>query len=102
MNPTHTNKNQCKKTYEIFGDQWNLQIAEALGEDECRFNDIQRQLGINSATLTTKLKRLEELKLIDRLEKTRDKQSVTYKLTPYGTKLLPIIQSMLEFTQNLE
>jgi len=96
----HTTKH-CPKVFEIFGDQWNLQIADSLREGEARFTDIQRRLSINSATLANRLKRLEELQLVNRIEHSCDKQSVAYALTDLGLELLPILDQMLSLNSKI-
>lgn len=98
---SNTNSTECKKSFELFGDQWNLIIVDSLREKDLRFNEIQRLIGINSATLVNRLKKLEEFKLITRLEKTCDNQSVSYSLTELGKELLPIIDQILSFSAKI-
>jgi DNA-binding HxlR family transcriptional regulator len=91
----------CTKTFQMFGDRWTLRIVNALRGGELRFKEIEKRLDINSATLTTRLKRLEDLKVIVRTEETIDKLSVTYKLTRFGMELLPIYDGIVTFGEKV-
>lgn len=82
---------------DVFCDPWNIKIIAALRENERRFSDLQRTLGINSATFSSKLKKLEKIKVISKKQKSIDKLSVTYSLTPLGAKLLPIYDQITSF-----
>lgn len=84
----------------LIGDFWTLRIVDAIRDDEVRFCEIERRiLDINPATLTGRLKKLEEAGLIDRLVETQDRQSVSYALTDRGKRILPILESIKDFTQ---
>jgi DNA-binding HxlR family transcriptional regulator len=91
----------CAAAFEVFGDHWTLMIADALRRAELRFKELQNKLGINSATLTTKLKRLEELKLVERHEETVNKLSVSYTLSPLGKEVLPVLDAMHQFGEKI-
>ncbi len=63
-----------------------------------RFNELQRSInGLNPATLTSRLKKLEKEKIVRRLEETVDKISVVYELTEKGKGILPIIEKIETF-----
>ncbi|HWH16273.1 MAG TPA: helix-turn-helix domain-containing protein [Candidatus Paceibacterota bacterium] len=85
----------CSSVFKLFGDKWTLRILSSLRNGELRFNEIQHTLSINSATLSARLKRLEEIKAIARIEETIDRLSVTYRLTKFGTELLPVYDDMV-------
>lgn len=97
----NTNHQYCKKTFELFGDQWFLVVVNTLRDNSERFNCLQRNLNINTATLAKKLKRLEELGIIKRNEKITDNQSVYYELTAAGVELVPIIDQMMAYSARL-
>lgn len=109
MNTTSINsKNICdspqtvtsfENTMKFIADFWTLRIIDTIRDKELRFCEIERLLPkANPATLTGRLKRLEQFGAIQRLEETRDKQSVTYKLTKKGNETLPIIEAIKAFT----
>lgn len=84
----------------LIGDFWTLHIIDALRSQELRFCEIERALlSSNPATLTNRLRRLEEAGVVNRLEETRDKQSVTYELSEKGKGILPILDSIKTFTE---
>lgn len=91
----------CQLSFEIFGDRWNLKIVDVLRNEALRFNDIMRELSINTATLSGRLRQLEELNLLNRIEQSCDKQSVAYELTALGKELLPVIDDMLKLSSKL-
>lgn len=89
------------KAMELIGDSWTLHIIETLRGQELRFCEIERGLpSSNPATLTNRLRRLEEAGIVVRLEETRDKQSVTYRLSSKGHGILPVLDSIRTFTES--
>ena len=77
----------------IVGDYWSLRILLALKDaKELRFCGMQRELDdLNPVTLTNRLKRLEEARIIDRFDDPESKLGVCYRLNGNGTKLLPVL-----------
>lgn len=85
----------------LVGDFWTLHIIDALRVAELRFCEIERALpASNPATLTNRLKRLVSAGVVNRLEETRDKQSVTYALSEKGHGILPVLDSIKTFTRS--
>lgn len=83
----------------LIGDFWTLRIIDALQTDEVRFCEIERRVpDINPATLTNRLKKLEDAGAVERRIETKDKQSVTYIVTERGRHILPVIRSIKDFT----
>ena len=84
----------------IFGDAWTLFIINSLQDGEKRFCELQRLLNnLNPVTLSSRLKKLEKLKFIERKEETIDKLSVTYALTEKGSGMLVIIKDIEAYAQ---
>ena len=72
----------------VLGQKWVLRIIRALGERTQRFCELQDALGgANSATLSQRLKLLEDEGLIDRRIVSSVPPWVEYSLTPKGTEL---------------
>lgn len=94
-------EDMCSQIFQMFGDRWTLRIVDALRDGELRFKEIEKVLTINSATLSTRLKRLEDLKLVIRNEETINKLSVTYTLTKAGKELLPIYDGIVKFGEKI-
>ncbi len=95
---TTTAHQSCETTMKLLGDFWTLRIIDELRDGSLRFCDLQRRLGgLNPATLTNRLKTLEEAHVIVRAEETFDKISVAYSLTELGTEALPVIAALDAF-----
>ena len=75
-------------------------IISTLRSDSQRFCDLQRAMdNINPATLSSRLKALEESGLVDREEETVSKVSVVYSLTDVGRRALPVIDAIENFSR---
>lgn len=83
----------------LLGDFWILRVLDSLAESNKRFTELQRDLGLCSpVTLSTKLKKMEDEKLILRSKETEG-IAITYSLTPLGNKALPIIEALDNFSK---
>lgn len=99
MNQSSCSSEDFDRASHLLGDFWTLQIADALRQDELRFCEIERAIPtINPATLTGRLKKLEEAEVVVRNVETRDRQSVTYSLTEKGQGIIPILDAIKSFT----
>lgn len=86
-------------TAKLIGDFWTLRVIGTIAEaNELRFGEIERTIGnICPATLTNRLKKLEDSAIIVRSTNTLDRQSVTYALTDKGKDILPILNAIRLF-----
>ena len=90
----------CQAAMKTLGDFWTLRIIEFLKTGDVRFCELQRNLdNLNPATLTKRLKALEEAHIVTRSEETVDKISVTYSLTELGREALPVINALNKFSK---
>jgi len=72
----------------VLGQKWVLRIVRVLGERTQRFCELQDALGgANSATLSQRLKLLEDEGLIDRAAISATPPWVEYSLTDKGSEL---------------
>mgnify|MGYP000856706474 FL=1 len=98
-------QSSCKTTMKLLGDYWTLRIIEALGRHEgdgVRFCELQRSLdNVNPVTLTNRLKKLEQTKLVRRSHAAQDKISVSYALSSLGKDALTVIASLDAFAAKL-
>ena len=93
-----TSKSQT--AIKLIGDEYVLYIVEKLSTKGMRFNELQRAVpGICPATLTDRLKKLEQEKIVNRKEETLDKLSVVYELTKKGQGIVPIIKQIENFSE---
>ncbi|HVV38906.1 MAG TPA: winged helix-turn-helix transcriptional regulator [Candidatus Paceibacterota bacterium] len=93
MKPTHTTC-PISKTATLLSDTWTMLIVRALLESKeaMRFCDLERELdGISTRTLTLKLKKLEEEKMVKR---TRNGQ---YQPTRKGEGLRIVERAMRRY-----
>lgn len=99
MDPTNKT---CVSSLKLLGDFWTLRIIDTLENEPMRFCDLQRAVdNLNPATLTSRLKRLEDASLVRRSKGTEDGCSVTYGLTELGKKTLPIVGAYYQFTKEV-
>jgi DNA-binding HxlR family transcriptional regulator len=83
-------RSECAATaaLTVLGQKWVLRIIRALGDRTQRFCELQDALGgANSATLSQRLKLLEDEDLIERREISAMPPWVEYSLTPKGSEL---------------
>ena len=95
-------KEECLKALKMFGDYWTLAILYCLRDRGMRFGEIQREMGINPVTLTSRLRTLAKNKLLSRHKFTADKQAVSYELTKLGQDAVPIVQLIILFSAKLK
>jgi DNA-binding HxlR family transcriptional regulator len=99
MTITQSQKNTpCNTVLKVIGDYWTISIIQAIGKQKRRFCELERLLpDSNPVTLTSRLKKMEAMKLLTRTKSLDDKISVIYALTPYGRQLLPIVSRIEKF-----
>jgi DNA-binding HxlR family transcriptional regulator len=91
-----------QRALKLVADYWVLRIVEelSLADDGLRFSALQRALGgASPATLSNRLRRLEDETLIER-NGLEGKLSVVYTLSRHGTYVLPVIRAINEFAQH--
>jgi DNA-binding HxlR family transcriptional regulator len=95
--------NRCGQgVLKLVADYWVLRIVEevSLSADGARFSALQRALGgASPATLANRLRMLTGEGLLSR-EVGETPQSVVYRLTDRGRRLLPVLRSIQEFAAN--
>ena len=93
-----TTKNPvCIESLKLLGDYWTMMIIDMLSDGPLRFRDLEQQIkGVNTATLSTRLKHMHAAKLIDRKEQSR--ADVTYELTKIGKKAIPVLNAVNNFS----
>lgn len=89
----------CVTSLKLLGDFWTLRIISALSDGAIRYCELQRRIGnVNPVTLTSRLKKLEDARLISRTEESLNKIAVTYCLTELGHEVLPILNAVNRFS----
>lgn len=82
------------RTLEVIGEWWSLLILRDLFLGFERFDDIQRNLGVASNILTTRLKKMMEQGIVERRADEQDKRVWRYGLTQQGRDLYPILLAL--------
>lgn len=97
-----TTKNpECTQALKLLGDYWVMIIIDKLSDGPLRFRDLEQRIeGVNTATLTTRLKSMQCSGLIQRKEMSR--ADVTYELTELGRRAIPVLNAMSNFSTYAE
>lgn len=84
------------RTMNALGDGWSVLILRDLFlKEECRFQEFQQSLkSIVPSTLSQRLKRLEDDKLIEREIYSEHPVRVIYRLTKKGKTLGPVLLAL--------
>lgn len=98
MTTLNTKQPICLLSLKILSDYWTLRIIDELSDaNTLRFNEIERRLeGVNSATLSKRLKDMQESNLITRTEVSR--ADVAYCLTDLGHEAIPLLNAVNHFS----
>ena len=80
---------------EILGARWALLIVERLLDGPQRYGDLQRDLGLGTNMLATRLRELEEAGVIYRLPLKHNTRA--YALTERGFDLRPAIEALSQW-----
>ena len=91
-----------KSTSKILGHKWVPVITYHVHEhQEIRFSELQEEIGgITNKTLSNNLERMQEQGIIIRNVKDEKPVRITYELTDFGTKLLPLVKEMVSWGQD--
>ncbi|MEP6789534.1 MAG: helix-turn-helix domain-containing protein [Acidobacteriota bacterium] len=78
---------------DIWGDKWTLLIIrDLMSAKECTYGDfLKSPEGISTNILASRLRGLEENKIVKKLAHPESRAKVLYKLTRKGIDLLPIL-----------
>ena len=77
---------------DVVGARWALRIVERLLEGAQRYGDLQRDLGMGTNMLATRLRELEAAGVLYRLPLRHNTRA--YALTPRGLALRPAIAAL--------
>jgi DNA-binding HxlR family transcriptional regulator len=90
-----------KSTSKILGHKWVPVITYHIYEnEEIRFSELQEEVGgITNKTLSNNLDRMQDQGIIDRNVKDEKPVRITYELTEFGEKLVPLVEDMVSWGQ---
>jgi len=79
---------------DVIGEKWSLLVVRELILGANKFNDIAANTGAPRDILTARLRRLEELGVIEREEYSSRPPRYSYVLTKSGRDLRPIVTAL--------
>src|SRR5260221_2768336 len=81
---------------EAVGDRWAVLILRDLSLGLSRYEDLRRSTGVTNATLSDRLKHLEDSELIERRQYQINPERYEYVLTAKGRDTILVIQALLQ------
>ena len=97
--PNATEECRIEPLVAAISGRWKLLVIYWLAQGPCRFNQLQRRLGaITHRTLARQLSELQEVGFVSRKDYKTIPPHVEYSLTPLGESLMPLLQSMHQWT----
>jgi DNA-binding HxlR family transcriptional regulator len=81
---------------EAIGDRWAVLILRDLSLGLSRYEDLRRSTGVTNATLSDRLKHLEDHELIERRRYQTNPERYEYVLTPKGRDTILVMQALLQ------
>jgi DNA-binding HxlR family transcriptional regulator len=82
---------------DIVGERWTLLVLRELGFGGTRFKEIQVNTGAPRETLSLRLRKLEDYRLIERRRYCERPPRDEYVLTPAGQDLQPVLRSLRQW-----
>ncbi len=82
---------------DVIGDRWSLLVLRGVFRGLYRFGELRDDLGIASNLLTTRLKRLVDEGILDKVEYCERPARYEYRLTPAGRDLSPVLVSLMQW-----
>jgi len=91
-----------KSTSKILGHKWVPAITFHIHtNEEIRFSEIKKEVGgITNKTLSNNLDRMQEQGIVERKVEDEKPVKITYELTDFGKRLMPLIEEMINWGQN--
>jgi len=90
-----------KSTSKILGHKWVPVITFHIYDNkQIRFSELKEKVGgITNKTLSNNLDRMEEQGIINRNVEDEKPVKITYELTEFGEKLVPLVKDMISWGQ---
>jgi len=82
---------------DVIGEKWSLLVVRELVLGVRRFNDIAANTGAPRDILTARLRRLEELGVVERRQYDDRPVRYEYRLTAAGKDLRPVIWALMDW-----
>ena len=82
---------------DVIGDRWSLLVLRGVFRGLHRFSDLRDDLGIASNLLTTRLRRLVDHGILERVQYCQRPARFEYRLTAAGRDLSPVLVSLMQW-----
>jgi DNA-binding HxlR family transcriptional regulator len=81
---------------EAIGDRWAVLILRDLSLGLSRYEDLRRSTDVTNATLSDRLRHLEDHELVERRQYQTNPERYEYVLTAKGRDILLVLQALLQ------
>jgi DNA-binding HxlR family transcriptional regulator len=85
------------RSLELVGERWTILIVRDAFRGIRRFDDFQRSLGVARNVLQTRLTRLVEHGILERVRYQERPERFEYRLTAAGIDLWPVVVALLQW-----
>lgn len=86
---------------DVIGGKWKIPILSLLFQGTKRYGELRQQLpGVTERMLTMQLRELEQAGIVQRTVYAEVPLKVEYSLTELGLSLKPVLQVMLNWSEN--
>ena len=103
MNSKDLPKCPIETTIMMLGCKWKILIIRELLTGTKRFNELKKSVkGITQKVLTTKLRQMEDLGLVERKIYPQTPPKVEYTLTDIGYTLAPVVGAMKDWGKDFK
>jgi len=87
----------------VFGCKWSLRILELIRKGVCRPNAIERELeGLTPRVQNYYFRRMVNLGILEKTSYPEVPPHVEYRLTDFGLRFLPILDSIQNLKREIE
>lgn len=83
------------RSLEVVGERWSLLILRSVFFGNCRFESLREELGIARNVLTTRLQRLLDEGVLERVPYQDRPRRYEYRVTAKGRELFPVVIHLL-------
>lgn len=95
------NIQSLEESFTLLSQKWSLEILYTLFlKNTISFSQMKKTLGVNSRTLSDKLKSLKQYDYIERTVKTEPPLRVEYKLTAKGKNMVLLALPLLYYSSS--
>ena len=86
----------------VIGDRWTMLVLRDCFRDVRRFDDFQKRLGITRHVLADRLRKLEEVGVLERRPYQDRPPRHEYRLTEKGLALHPVLVTLVDWADKWE